>query len=82
MCLAVPGRIDRVVVAPDGSRSAEVVFPTARRTVSLLFLPEAREGDHILAQAGYAMRRLTPEQAAEVRGASTVAASALAEGVL
>ncbi len=71
MCLAVPGRIARVVVATDGSRSAEVVFPTARRTVSLLFLPEAREGDLILAQAGYAMRRLSTEEAADAIAALT-----------
>ncbi len=70
MCLAVPGRVERIAVADDGSRTAEVSFPTGRRSVSLLFLPDAQVGDHILAQAGYAMRRLTPAQAADVLRAS------------
>jgi hydrogenase expression/formation protein HypC len=78
MCLAVPGRIERIDVADDGSRSAEVVFPNGRRTVSLLFLPEAEAGDHILAQAGYAMRRLTREQAAEVSSSLVGGTQALA----
>ena len=81
MCLAVPGRIERISVAEDGARTADVVFPTGRRTVSLLFLPEAGEGDVILAQAGYAMRRLTPEQAARVVSATSTADAPALAGV-
>lgn len=66
MCLAVPGRIVRLVGNDPASRSAEVAYPGQHRTVSLLYLPEARVGDHVLVQAGFAIRRLTDEQAREV----------------
>jgi len=69
MCLAVPGRIVRIEVAPDGLRSAVVDYDGATRTASLLYLPEAAVGDYVLVQAGFGMRRLTDEQAAEVRAA-------------
>lgn len=69
MCLAVPGRIVRLVGADPASRSAEVAYPGQHRTVSLLYLPEARVGDHVLVQAGFAIRRLTDEQAREVTDA-------------
>lgn len=67
MCLAVPGRIVRVAVGADGLRSADVDYGGETRHVSLLYLPEACVGDFILVQAGFGIRRLTEEQAAEVR---------------
>ena len=69
MCLAIPGRIIRLTTSPEGNPTAEVEYPGERRLVSLLFLPEARLGDSILVQAGYGLRVLTREQAAEVADA-------------
>lgn len=66
MCLAIPGRIVRIVEDADGSRSAEVEYPGTRRTVSLLYLPDAKVGEYLLVQAGFGMRLLTEEQAREV----------------
>ncbi len=79
MCLAIPGVVRRVSVGDDGLRTAEVEYPGQSRSVSLLYLPEAAVGDSVLVQAGFAIRRLTPEQAAEVRDAL---ASGLSEGGL
>jgi hydrogenase expression/formation protein HypC len=63
MCLAIPGRIRSVSVDPTGARTALIEYPGTTRTASLLFLPDAGEGDYVLVQAGFAMRRLTAEQA-------------------
>ncbi len=79
MCLLIPGRIARIVVDPHGERTAEVEYPGALRTVSLLYLPDAREGDHILVQAGFGMRLLSADQAAEVEAALQRAAALTAE---
>ena len=69
MCLAIPGVVRRISVSDDGLRTAEVEYPAQSRSVSLLYLPEAAVGDYVLVQAGFAIRRLTPDQADEVRAA-------------
>lgn len=63
MCLAVPGRITEV--RGEGLfRNARVDFGGVFREVSLLCLPEAQTGDHVLVHAGIAIRRLDEAQAA------------------
>jgi hydrogenase expression/formation protein HypC len=78
MCLAIPGRIREIEVDADGLRTATVDYPGLSKSVSLLYLPEAQVGDPVLVQAGFAIRRLTEEQAAEVLAAlASPAAAAL-----
>ncbi len=75
MCLAIPGRIRSIAVGGDGGRTAEVDYPSTTRIAALLYLPEAEVGDYVLVQAGFAIRRLTAGEAAEVQAAlETVAA--------
>jgi hydrogenase expression/formation protein HypC len=69
MCLAIPGRIRSIAVDAGGLRTATIDYPGLEKTASLLYLPEAAVGDYILVQAGFGIRRLTPDQAAEVRAA-------------
>ena len=64
MCLAIPGRI--VAITPDpASPVAEVDYDGVRRRAQLIYLPEARVGDYILVQAGFAVRRLSEAEARE-----------------
>jgi hydrogenase expression/formation protein HypC len=60
MCLAIPMQLierDEVegIVELDG----------VRRTVSLMLLPEAEVGDHLLIHAGFAISAVNAEEAAE-----------------
>ena len=64
MCLAVPGRIV-AISSVSGSPVAEVDYDGLRRSAQLLYLPEARVGDYVLVQAGFAVRRLSDEEAHE-----------------
>jgi len=64
MCLAVPGRIVAISADPT-SPVAEVDYDGVRRSAQLLYLPEARVGDYILVQAGFAVRRLSDDEARE-----------------
>ena len=59
MCLAVPVR-----VIERRGELALVEIEGVRREVSLLFVPEAREGDYVLLHAGFAIQRLDEEAAA------------------
>jgi hydrogenase expression/formation protein HypC len=64
MCLAIPGRI--VAIQPDPvSPVAEVDYDGLRRRAQLLYLPDARVGDYVLVQAGFAIRRLSDAEAHE-----------------
>jgi len=63
MCLTVPGQI--VSVEGTDPRLAQVDFGVAVRTANLVFAPEAKVGDFVIVQAGFATRVLTPAQAEE-----------------
>ena len=60
MCLAIPMQLlerteSEGIVELDG----------VRRTISLLLLPEAEPGDHLLVHAGYAIARVDAVEAQE-----------------
>ena len=64
MCLAIPGRIVGIggdPVAPV----AEVDYDGVRRRAQMIYLPDARVGDFVIVQAGFAIRRLSEEEARE-----------------
>jgi hydrogenase expression/formation protein HypC len=63
MCLAIPGRIESIEGTDLLTRTATVEFEGERRTVRLLYLPEALIGDYVLVQAGYATSRVPPQEA-------------------
>ena len=62
MCLAIPGK---VVEATDlgFSRIAKVQFGGITRQVSLDFVPETQPGDYVLVHVGFAISRISPEEA-------------------
>jgi hydrogenase expression/formation protein HypC len=63
MCLAIPGRIDRVEGADPLFRLARVTFGGVTRTVSLACTPEAGPGDYVLVHAGIAIASVDEEEA-------------------
>ena len=63
MCLAVPGKIIEAEER-DGDRIAKVKFGGIAREVFLNFVPEAQVGDYVLVHVGFAISRVSPEEAA------------------
>jgi hydrogenase expression/formation protein HypC len=63
MCLAVPGKILETMDLGPG-RVAKVEFSGVTRQVYLDFVPEAQPGDYVLVHVGFAISRLSPEEAA------------------
>jgi len=59
MCLAIP-----MVLTERGELDGVVELDGVRRTVSLMLLPEARVGDHLLIHAGFAIGSVDAEEAA------------------
>jgi hydrogenase expression/formation protein HypC len=62
MCLAVPGRIVRIV-DHQGLRMGDVDFGGVTRRVCLAYVPEAVEGDYAVVHAGFAISRLDQQEA-------------------
>lgn len=60
MCLAVPGKIVRKV-----GEQADVDMQGNRLEVSTVLVPEAQVDDYVLVHAGFAIQRLSEEEANE-----------------
>jgi hydrogenase expression/formation protein HypC len=63
MCLGIPGRITQVW-AEDGAPMAHADFAGQTRRVCLAYLPDLAVGDFVITHMGYALTRLSEEDAA------------------
>jgi len=62
MCLGVPGKIVEIYEA-DGLRMGRVDFGGVHREACLEYVPEAHVGDYIVIHVGFAISRLSEEEA-------------------
>lgn len=60
MCLALPMKL----IKRDGSRAMGEAGGITRE-IRLDFLPEAEQGDYVMVHAGFAIQRMTEEEALE-----------------
>jgi hydrogenase expression/formation protein HypC len=60
MCLAIPARI--VEIGPD-ALSARVALGAVTKEISLALLDAAEVGDYVLVHVGYALNRVSEEEA-------------------
>jgi hydrogenase expression/formation protein HypC len=65
MCLAIPGRIERITDAAPATRRGSVNFGGVVKEIVLAFVPEAVEGDWVLAHVGFAIARIDEARAQE-----------------
>lgn len=65
MCLATPGRILEISGLDPEFRVARVEFVSGTRPAQLVYLPDARVGDYVIVQAGFAIRKLSAREAEE-----------------
>lgn len=67
MCVAVPGRVMKVDDAAGPSRPALVILSGSETEVDLIMVPEADVGDYVIVHSGYAVSKVTPEDAARTQ---------------
>ncbi len=60
MCLAIPGYVVEVKGA-----EALVDFMGARKTVNISLLDDVSPGDYVIVHVGFAIQKLSPEEAEE-----------------
>jgi hydrogenase expression/formation protein HypC len=66
MCLAVPGKIVKVLGDDPSRRAARVDFGGIEKQVQLMFVPEAGVGDYVLVHVGFAIARVDEAEARQV----------------
>lgn len=62
MCLAIPARI--TAIDPTG-QTARVAVGAVNKDCSLALIEDAAVGDYVLIHVGYALNRISAEEAAE-----------------
>jgi hydrogenase expression/formation protein HypC len=62
MCLAVPGKITEVY-SNGGLRMGKIDFGGVVREACLEYVPEAELGDYVIVHVGFAISRLSEEEA-------------------
>ena len=63
MCLAIPGQILDVEGNDPLTRSGRVSFAGIVKRANLAYVPEASVGDYVLVHVGYALHKVSPEEA-------------------
>ena len=60
MCLALPARVETIDETTD---TAVVALGEVRKEVSLALVDEVQTGDFVLIHVGYALNKVSPEEA-------------------
>jgi hydrogenase expression/formation protein HypC len=70
MCLGIPGEIVAIDELKENEilRQGMVSFGGVRKSVCLMYVPEAQVGDYVIVHAGFALSRLEPAEAQELLG--------------
>jgi hydrogenase expression/formation protein HypC len=63
MCLAIPGKIEKIDNPDPMTRTGTVSFGGIRKAVNLSFVPEADIGDYVIVHAGFAINKLDEAEA-------------------
>jgi hydrogenase expression/formation protein HypC len=64
MCLGIPGKITSIY-EQEGLRLGKIDFGGVQREACLDYVPEAEVGDYVIVHVGFAISRLSEEEAQE-----------------
>ena len=63
MCLAIPGKIERITGDDPLSRMGKINFGGILKEASLAYVPEAKVGDYVIVHVGFALSRVDEDEA-------------------
>ncbi|MGD2058069.1 MAG: HypC/HybG/HupF family hydrogenase formation chaperone [Anaerolineales bacterium] len=64
MCLGIPGKISSIY-EHEGLRLGKIDFGGVQREACLDYVPDAKVGDYVIVHVGFAISRLSEEEAQE-----------------
>jgi len=65
MCLGVPGKVLEIQENALGMTMGKVDFGGITKDVCLAYLPETRPGDYVIVHVGFAISKVSEQEAAE-----------------
>jgi len=66
VCLAIPGKIEAILVEAPLERCARVSFGGICKDVNLAYVPEAGVGDYVIVHVGFAISRVREDEARRI----------------
>lgn len=66
MCLGVPGRVTKVETNELGMAMGTVDFGGITKEVCLAYIPDIRPGEYVIVHVGFALNRVSEEEANRV----------------
>ena len=66
MCLGVPGQVMQIQENDQGMPMGTVSFGGIAKEVCLAYLPDVQVGDYVIVHVGFAISRVSEEEAQEV----------------
>ncbi len=66
MCLAIPGKIIKIINEDEFDRKGKVNFGGVIKEISLACLPDTQIGDYVIVHAGFAISKVNEEEANKV----------------
>lgn len=63
MCLAIPGKIQKIDDADISPRMAEVNFDGVIKKVCVDFIPDVKVGEYVMVHVGYALNKVNENEA-------------------
>lgn len=66
MCLAIPGKIERISGDDPLTRMGQINFGGILKEASLAYVPEATVGDYVIVHVGFALSKVDEDEAHKV----------------
>ena len=66
MCLAIPGKVERITGDEPLTRVGKINFGGVVKEASLAYVPEVKVGDYVIVHVGFALSKVDEEEAQKV----------------
>lgn len=66
MCLAIPGKVERIIGDDPITRMGRINFGGVVKEASLAYLPEVNVGDYVIVHVGFALSKVDEAEAHKV----------------
>jgi len=63
MCLAIPGKVQKIIEEKKSPRMAEVNFDGVVKQVCIDFIPDIKVGEYVMVHVGFALNRVDEKEA-------------------
>ncbi len=72
MCLAIPGKVQKLIEEKSSPRMAEVNFDGVVKQVCVDFIPDIKVGEYVMVHVGFALNKVDEKEAlAQLKAIST-----------